>query len=268
MNAPAPVGPRILLVIPTLGRRPEYLRQTLESIRNQSPPADIVVVCPVGAVQARQLATEFGASVLDDPGSLSGAVNVGIGSHGPEHIYANWLGDDDLLTPGSLALTAGALDRDPSAVLAFGWCRYIDAEGRALWISRAGRLAPWLMTWGPDLVPQPGMLFRVAAYETLCGLDETLNFAMDLDLLLRLKRVGRIANVGTVVSAFRWHHESLTVSDRSRSLAESNAVKLRYLGKFGRRGALIWRPIVDQATRMAAKRVTKLAVKAASSHGQ
>jgi hypothetical protein len=37
-----------------------------------------------------------------------------------------WLGDDDLLEPGSLTATVAALDADAGAVVAYGSCRYID----------------------------------------------------------------------------------------------------------------------------------------------
>lgn len=248
--------PRVLIVVPTLGRRPEYLALTLESVRNQGVPVDVVVVCPQSARDARETAVCFGAQVLDDPGSLSAAVNRGLGRAAAHHVYGNWIGDDDLLTPGSLAATSSALDHDVGAVLAFGHCSYIDPAGRELWVSRAGRAAVWLLPWGPDLVPQPGMLFRLADFQAAGALDESLNFAMDLDLLLRLRRRGRFVDVGVPVSAFRWHHESLTVSDRSSSLAESEMVRRRYLPEGVRALAPVWEAPVRAATRLAARRLS------------
>lgn len=250
---------RVLLVVPTLGRRPDYLRQTLTSIRAQDVPADVVLVTPSDATEARDLAAEHHCAVLDDPGSLSAAVNLGVASAADHHAYVNWLGDDDLLAPDSLALTTGALDADPDVVVAYGHCVYVDPQGRTLWVSRAGRVAPWLMTWGPDLVPQPGLLVRRDAWERVGGLDESLRFAMDLDLLLRLRSEGRFVDVAAPVSAFRWHPESLTVSDRTASLDESEAVKRRYLTRWQRAIAPAWELPVRGATRLAARRVTRRA---------
>ena len=71
----------MLLVVPTLGRRLEYLEQTLASVREQDVPVDLVVVCPpTRRTGARSLAARFGARLLDDPGSLSAAVNLGLGA--------------------------------------------------------------------------------------------------------------------------------------------------------------------------------------------
>ena len=253
---------RVLLVIPTLGRRPESLRQTLRSIADQRPHrADVVVVCPPDATEALALAAEFGALVADDPGGLSAAVNVGLSVARPWHEYANWIGDDDLLTPGALATAVLALDEDPDAVLAFGYCDYIDDAGRRLFTSRAGRFAPWLMTWGPDLVPQPGALFRLSAVREVGVLDEALDYAMDLDLWLRLRRHGRLVNTRTTLSSFRWHPGSTTVANRTPSLAESELVKRRYLSPARRRLAPLWEMPVRGATRLAARRVDRLAVR-------
>ena len=246
---------RILLVVPTLGKRIEYLTQTLNSAFSQGVAVDVVVVLPAGATQARDLAASYGADLLDDPGSLSAAVNAGLATASPQHVYGNWIGDDDLLAPGSLAATTAALDGDPGAVVAYGQCTYIDESGRELWVNKAGRKAVWMLAWGPDLIPQPGMLFRLSDFRAAGGLDETLQFAMDLDLLLRLRRRGRFIDVGRPVSSFRWHSSSITVSDRAASLAESERVKHRYLPSALRLAAPLWDAPVRLATHIAARRV-------------
>ena len=76
---------------------------------------------------------------------MSAAVNLGLARATSRHQYGNWLGDDDLLTPGSVAATLKALDGNPEAVLAYGHCTYIDEDGRLLWVSKAGRAARWAL---------------------------------------------------------------------------------------------------------------------------
>jgi GT2 family glycosyltransferase len=196
--------PRVLLIVATLGRRPEYLEQTLASIRSQEVAADIVIVAPDDAV-VREAAERWSASWLPDPGSLPSAINLGATTLEAHHDYVNWLNDDDLLEPGSLHTTVSALDANPTAVLSFGACRYIDENGHELWISRAGSWAPRILKWGPDLIPQPGMLVRADAWRRVGGIDDTFKFAFDLDLLLRLQPLGAFIDVGRVVSSFRWH---------------------------------------------------------------
>lgn len=252
--------PRVLIAVPTLGTRPELLAQCLASIRAQDVPADIVVVTPADAHDARAIAASIGAHVVDDPREgLPAAINAGIATAELRHEFVNWIGDDDLLEPRSLAATTAALDTDPKAVLAYGACRYIDEDGSELWVSQAGPWARRILSWGPDLIPQPGMLVRADAWRSIGGLDTSYRFAFDLDLLLRLRTVGDLVDVGVIVSSFRWHADSLTVGDRTTNLEESERAKRAALGPVARRLAWTWEAPVRVATRLAANEVSRRA---------
>jgi len=254
--------PRVLIVVPTLGTRPELLEKCLASIAEQSVSADIVLVAPAGNESAAALAERFNARQLPDPGSQAAAINAGVAVAQPHHEFVNWIGDDDLLESESLARTVGALDAAADAVVAYGACRYIDEAGRELWVSRAGKWATRILVWGPDLIPQPGMLVRRSAWQEVDGVDESLRFAFDLDLLLKLRRLGSLVDVGEVVSSFRWHGDSLTVSDRTTSLRESETARRRALSPRARRLAWMWEGPVRVATRLAAAEVTRRAKRA------
>jgi GT2 family glycosyltransferase len=250
----------VLMVIPTLGVRLDLLRETLDSIVNQAPvPPDLVIVCPAKSVEARKLGAEFGALWADDPRGLSAAVNVGFKMALPHHKYLTWMGDDDLLRPGSIATSVDALQTNSAAVLAYGYCDYIDDRGKNIVTSRAGRLAPWLMTWGPNLVPLPGLLLRRTSLEEVGGFDESLKYAMDLDVLLKLRIKGPFLNTRKTLAAFRWHSSSTTVANRSASLSEAELVKRRYLSRPLKALAPIWELPVRFATHLAAQRVSSIA---------
>ncbi len=251
--------PRVLMVVPTLGTRPELLDQCLASIAGQSVPAEIVLVAPAENPVPQALAAKFGASLLPDPGSLASAINLGAAAAGDHIEYLNWLGDDDLLEPESLARTVACLDVNRNASVAYGACRYIDENGAELWVSRAGRWATRILAWGPDLIPQPGMLVRRTAWEEIGGLDSSYRFAFDLDLLLKLKALGPLIDVGEVVSSFRWHGDSLTVGDRTASLQESERAKRASLSPGARSIAWLWERPVRAATRLAAAEVQRRA---------
>lgn len=248
----------MLIVVPTMGRRPTLLTETLISLRAQEVPADVIIVGPMTS-ELEQIARDFDARLLPDPGSQPAAIELGVSQADTAHRFVSWLNDDDLLTPRSLVRTKRALTANDAAVVAYGACEYIDEHGRLLWTSRAGKWAQRILAWGPDLIPQPGMLVRREAWQSVGGLDTTLRFAFDLDLLLRLRAHGEFTDVDAVVSRFRWHASSLTVADRSASLDESEAVKRRYLNSTARRWAWLWEKPVRAATRVAASRVTRRA---------
>lgn len=255
--------PRVLLVVATLGQRPEYLRETLTSIRSQSVPSTVVIVAPTDNHSVIEIARDFDCQLIPDPGSLTSAINAGVAQAWHGHEFINWLNDDDLLEPGSLEATTALLDADPTCVCAYGACRYIDEAGRELWVNRAGPWAERILSWGPDLIPQPGMLVRADAWRAEGGVDETYRFAFDLDLLLRLRRHGHLRDTGRIVSSFRWHADSLTVGDRTRSLDESERAKRSALSPRARTMAWLWEKPVRGATRLAARQVSRRARKAA-----
>ena len=257
--------PSVLVVVPTLGERVETLHASLVSVRAQTDVSvHLVVVAPEDATAARAIARDLGATVVDDPRrGLSAAVNAGVAARSDERFYA-WLGDDDLLADGGLCWLANLLENEPGAVVAYGACTYIDDRGRTVTVSRAGDLASKILAWGPDLVPQPASLTRMDALLACGGYDETLKFAMDLDMFLRLKRHGTFVSTKQETAAFRWHADSLTVANRGKSLAESEAVKRRYLSRWARPFALLWEVPVRLATRAAARQVNVRARKVAA----
>lgn len=226
-----------LIVVPTLGRRPELLRRALESITSQEAgDVDIVVVAPRDR-GVEQLATSYGARFVPDPasGGQSGALNAGIRAAREDTEFFGWLCDDDLLTPGSLSATTAALRSHPGATVAYGWCDYIDMEDRVVFRSRAGRLAARILPWGPNLVPQPGSLMRYSEVVAVGGIDEAATVTMDLDLFLRLRKRGPFVALPRTLACFRWHPDSLTVSGEKFSMEQADRVRQKHMSRAGAR---------------------------------
>lgn len=252
-------GSRVLMITPTLGQRSELLRKSLESIRNQSVKSDIVMIFPLKNKEIREIAKKYGTFIIDDPGGLSAALNAGLEIAGNDYEYIGWLGDDDLLAKDSLQTAISAMESNPDASIAFGHCDYIDNNGKIIFTSRAGNLAPWMMTWGPNLVPLPGILFRKSALNAAGKFDENNKYSMDLDMLLRLRKVGRFINTKKTLASFRWHVSSTTVKNRDKVLKEAQAVQRRYLPKYLRPFSPLWEMPVRIATKIAANRLSYLA---------
>ena len=221
----------VLMVVPTLGTRNDYLRLCLESIRSQDLPVDLVLVAPL-TPEVEAIAAAFDARVLADPGrGMSAALNLGFASGAPGTPYVAWLGDDDLLTPGSLAATTSALEAHPHASMAYGWCDYIDDRGAVLFSNRAGRLASRTIAYAPNLVPQPGSLMRLTDVQAVGGVDEVLDLSMDLDLFLRLRERGPLLPLSKTLASFRWHPDSVTVSLEHASAEQADMVRMRYMSR-------------------------------------
>lgn len=253
--------PELLVVLPTLGERVDFLEHALHSTVEllDLVPTTVAVVLPLSATAARALCTRFGATVVDDPGTgMADAVNRGIAAATTEKYYV-WLGDDDRLVPPGVAALVAALGRDDLAVVAHGQCEYITTEGARVAISRAGSLARFLLPWGPNFIPHPGTVMRLTALKAVGGFDPDLSYALDLDVFLKLRSQGRFVSLSVRSAQFRWHPESLTVADRRASSREARAVKRRHLSPGLRLVSPLWEWPVATASAIAANLVTRRA---------
>ena len=223
-----------------MGTRPNLLSQSLASIRSAGS-ATIHIVAPESAKLASMLDPSSYDALIVDPGTgLSAAIDVGLRSFSPRVQYINWLGDDDLLTEGSLDHALSVLAGNPSIALVYGGCEYIGGDGKSLWLNKSGLYAKYLMRFGPQLIPQPGALMRRDMYEQIGGLDHQYKWAFDLDLLIRLSRVGKLQFTPRTLAKFRWHDGSLSVGGRRGSVAEASVIRVAALPFVVRAIAPLW----------------------------
>ena len=246
---------RTAIVIPTLGNRPDYLELTLKSVRSAGD-CYLAIVKPEN-VQIDVCFDKYVDAQFDEKGlGLAAAINEGLNSVPREFEFINWIGDDDLLMPDSISNAEYVLRSHSDSVLVYGQCVYINEAGGEIGTNRSGRFASTLMRFGPCLIPQPGSLIRRESLQKVGMLNENLRFAFDLDLFLNLRRMGRLTYLPRVLSAFRWHSSSLTVSERSRSIEESKQVRVQHLGALAKKISPLWELPGTKASEIAGRLVS------------
>jgi glycosyltransferase involved in cell wall biosynthesis len=130
-------------------------------------------------------------------------------SGGPDDIMA-WINSDDFYLPGSLAFVADFFARHPAVDVLYGHRVLVDEESREI----GRRFMPVhddevLRLY--DFVPQETMFWRRRIWDKVGGLDTSLNFAMDWDLLLRFQAAGaKIIRVPYFLACFRIHPQQKT----------------------------------------------------------
>lgn len=256
--------PRVGIVVPTLGTRPTYLIDCLNSIRSAGD-AHIVLVAPKTldpkSFLEKGLIDDF---VVDPNNGLAAAINSGFEKMPPFVEFMNWLGDDDLLHSEAISKTAKALENNPNASLVFGQCDYIDSEGGFIWTNKSGTWAGPLLRFGPDLIPQPGALFRRSSFYLAGALDTQLSWAFDFDLFIKLSKLGSLIYLKTRLAKFRWHPESLSVGQRSQSVSEASKVRISHLPKSLKKVSILWETLVKATTLLAGDSLGKRARKRAA----
>jgi GT2 family glycosyltransferase len=121
-----------------------------------------------------------------------------------------WLNADDALELGTLETVHDLFAASPDVVMISGACLFIDPDGRVI-----GAMATPPRPSLEGLVQtrinpaQPSTFFRASAYAQVGGLDRGLNLAMDVDLWIRLARVGRyVVLPDRVLARYRIHPQA------------------------------------------------------------
>ncbi len=250
---------KVGIVVPTLGTRPDFLKECLESIKHAGN-AHVCIVAPKDFNYKPLIEHGLVDQFVIDPGSgLPDAINAGFSKLPSDIEYINWLGDDDLLSVGSLEEATKVLESEPNTVLIFGSCDYVDPTGKTIWTNRSGQWASVILRFGPNLVPQPGALFRRSAFDKAGKLRAEFKWAFDFDLLLNLKKIGRLRFLSQTLASFRWHPESLTVEFRKKSVEEASRVRILHLPRILKPISWLWEYPVKKATFLAGLRVSQKA---------
>jgi hypothetical protein len=228
------------VVVPTIGERPQYLDITLKSIREAGNSYIVLVGRKDFDASSYQNSGLVDLYIDELETSVPNKINQGFRAL-PENIeYITWIGDDDLLAPGSLSLASGVLGQPEMPVLVFGHCQYIDSEGNDVLVKRTGSWAVPLLRFGPQLIPQPSAVFRRDSFEKAGGLSDKFEFAFDFDLFLKLTKHGKVVFVDKILSSHRWHATSLTYSRRWDSVKEASAVRASNLSPLLRVLSFLW----------------------------
>ena len=88
-------------------------------------------------------------------------------------------------------------------------------------------------------------------------LDSKYKFAFDFDMFLRLTKIGKAVFVPEVLASFRWHADSLTVSQRRSSAAEASLVRKAHLPVYLRAISEIWEAPLRLVTNRGGARLLK-----------
>jgi GT2 family glycosyltransferase len=236
------------VVVPTLGQRPDYLFESLSSIR-AAGECLICIVAPSSAdLSEVESAGLIDTRVNDPKTGLPAAINHGFNSLSTNIKFITWLGDDDLLEPSSITKTAALMRTDETASAVFGQCHYIDPSGIRILTNASGKWAVPLISFGPDLIPQPGSLMRRSAFDAFGGLRTDLGWAFDVDLFINLKKQGKVRYLKEPLASFRWHPESLSVGQRDGSVREASQVRVEYLPTVLKKVSVLWEPLLRWAT--------------------
>jgi glycosyltransferase involved in cell wall biosynthesis len=170
-----------------------------------------------------------------------------------------WLNADDILEPGALKRAVDVFSANPGLVMVTAACLVIDASGAVIRASAPPAVATVQgLLRLPANPSQPATFFSAEAYRSSGGLDRRYDLAMDIDLWLKLAKVGPIQTLPTeVLARYREHPAAKTMARSAASARQNLLVRRRHGMPIRSRAAAALidigfvRPVVSPWTRFA-----------------
>lgn len=227
--------PKISIVTPSYNQA-AYLARTMDSVLNQGyPNLEYVVQDGASKDGSREVLEAYSDRLthwesVPDNGQTH-AINMGF-RHVSGDILA-YLNSDDVLLPGALHYVAEYFVRHPEVEAVYGHRLIIDEQDREIgrWVMPPHDAE--VLTWA-DFVPQETLFWRRSAWERIGSqLDESFQFAMDWDLLLRLQAAGvKMVRLPRFLGGFRVHPQQKTLVEISDTgFKEMNRLRERCHGR-------------------------------------
>ncbi|MBK9928215.1 MAG: glycosyltransferase [Anaerolineales bacterium] len=225
---PNQILPSIAIVTPSYNQG-EFIERTIRSVLDQQYPHLEYIVQDGNSTDNthavlnsfQEKLTQFNSS--QDNGQAH-AINLGF-QHTSGEIMA-YLNSDDILLPGTLSYVADYFTRHPDVDVVYSHRIIINEQDQEIgrWV-----LPPHndqSILW-KDYIPQETLFWRRSLWEKIGGrMDESFQFALDWDLLIRFRTAGaKFSRLPRFLAAFRLHAGQKT-STQIHSVGSSEEQRL------------------------------------------
>ncbi len=225
-------GPAISVLLPAFnGGR--YLHEAVASVLDQMRDDDELLVQDGGSTDGSidALLEAFGdrpqlkvVSAKDD--GQGDALNKALAR--AQNPVVGWLNADDCYHPGALDAVRRGFVEVPDADLVYGGWTMFGADGEVLRVCQPAQLDRAGLMRTPQIFTG-AMFMRTECMRDLGGLDISFYYCMDIDLVARILRRGKVPKlVPEVLGGFRWHNESKTGALGLGVVREAFKVRRRY----------------------------------------
>ena len=162
----------------------------------------------------------------DVGGGISRAMNQGIEAATGE--YVAHLHSDDYYAADDVLETVAQRFASERVDWVFGTVQVLK-DGQLIPPYRMVPFSYRAFAAGRASVPHPAVFIRKSAFGRVGMFDETLKYAMDIDLWLRLGKVARPATIARPLTVFRDHAGSVSSANKIKARQEEFQVRRRYL---------------------------------------
>ncbi len=223
--------PKISIVTPSYNQG-RFLERTIISVLNQNYPNLEYIIIDGGSTDEsvkiiKKYERYLAYWISESDAGQSDAINKGFAKSTGEILA--WLNSDDMYLPEAFSKVGDMFRKNPDAALVYGDYIKVDANDRCFALRRQPSFDYGIFLYAESIVVQPASFFQRKAFFEVGGVDPSLDYAMDYDLILKLAQYGRVIYIRGYLAAFRFHSASKTVAERSRFPAERHRALIRNL---------------------------------------
>jgi glycosyltransferase involved in cell wall biosynthesis len=224
--------PKVSIVTPSYNYA-QFLEETILSVLNQGYPKLEYIIIDGGStdgsvdiIRKYQDKLTYWASEPDR--GQSHALNKGFAR--ATGALLGWLNSDDVYLPAALSVAGRAYSQHPGSCIAGPVVNVDLRSGEERFIPQRGITLENMVKFWEHLYSwhQPGLFFPRSVYELVGGVDGSLGYAMDHDLVCRLLQHCQVAYVDQPMAKFRLHTASKTCTAWDQYVLELSAVSQRY----------------------------------------
>jgi glycosyltransferase involved in cell wall biosynthesis len=214
--------PLISIITPSFNQG-KYLEKTILSVLSQNYTNIEYIVIDGGStdgsidiIKKYEKSLKYWISEKDK--GQSDAINKGFRKATGKLL--GWVNSDDILTPGSISFLVNNIDQN--TLLYQGKLDYCDDQDRLIGSSCISETISFSsLLYSKACLNQPGSFYSREAIIDVNYLDETLNSVMDVDLWLKLLRIGKAKYLNYTMALLRIHSGTKTNNKTLKDVRES-----------------------------------------------
>ena len=224
--------PKISIITPSFNQG-EFIEETIRSVLLQGyPNLEYIIVDGGSTDQTVQIIKKYEpwiSSWVSEPDhGQTHALNKGFQKATGEIVA--WMNSDDYYAKGAFQCIAQVFVDHEKPLLLYGDCNEVNEDG----VLTKHYSSPYegvnSLVIQKGFIPQPASFFHKQLIEEVGYLDESLRYAMDCDLWIKIAQSHDVLHIKQTLANFRIHSASKTEMDLPKMLAEHEAVVRKYWG--------------------------------------